>query len=320
MSETHTRGEAEVLHPITGEPPGIKDILERRANEDAVEPQDPPERDPETTAAEELAAWRTRATEAESRATEADRQRQAAEHDRAIAMRATEDTGFTAISTALTATEQSIDTLKTEMKTAGESGDFGRVAEIATELGQRGAELRELQRGKQQFEQTRTDRIARPTQSQPSASSATERTILGRLGAQTRDAFLSTRTPETAAFLRQHPEFFTDDSAFNRISGADTLAKGRGIQVDTPEYFKLIEKEAALSQPTRTQGSRQFAPGAAPSREAPGPSGETRTRGGDVYVSADQKAAAAWMNVDPVEYAREEADLRRRGEMPYRRR
>jgi hypothetical protein len=39
-----------------------------------------------------------------------------------------------------------------------------------------------------------------------------------------------------------------------------------------------------------------------------------------VYVTAEQKQAAAWMGVDPVEYAREEESLRNRGELPYRRR
>lgn len=333
MSEalTHTRSDTGSFHPITGEPAGIKEILERRAAEEIAPPAaDPPEHaaaqdDDATRAAAELSDWRRRATEAEAGRAEAVRAAHAAEQRATQATQGAEDTGFTAITTALAATQRESESLRIEMKAAGESGDFGKVADIAARLGELGAEARELERGKNEFERTRDARLRAPApEATPAAAtSATERAILGRLGAPSRDAFLASRTDATAAFLRQNMEFFTDEAAFARIRGADSLAEGRGIPRDTPAYFDLIRKEAGLSQtttPPRQQQDSRGAPGAAPSRTPPGPSGRPPTQSGDVYVSPEQKATAEWMGVDPVEYAKEEANLRSRGELPYRRR
>lgn len=328
---THTRGAESPLHPITGEPPGIKEILERRTQEGPAPieqrepPKDPPRQDDDAEqAAREVAALRNRATEAEAGRQEAERRAAQAEQGRIAALQGAEDTGFTAINTALASATREKESLTAEMKTAGEAGDFGRIAEISARLGELGAEIRDLSQGKSQFEQDRQNRLNAPQRQQdrpgPVADTAAERQLLAQLGVPSRDAFLGTRTPDTAAWLRQHPEFFTDPAANSRIRGADALAEGRGIQKDTPAYFKFLE-ENALSQtttpPRRETTERSVTPGAGPSREAPAPTG-VRTQAGDVYVSAEQKTTAAWMGVDPVEYAREEAELRRSGALPHR--
>jgi hypothetical protein len=331
MSETHSRGDNTAAHPITGESPGIADILARRtAGELAGEELQSAEAEPRDDAAEaaaELASWRRRAETAEQQAAAERRRAETAERDRVAAVQGAEDTGFTAISTALAATQQSIATLKTEMKTAGEAGDFSRLADISAELGRLGGELRELERGKTEVERQRTDRLQdRPTQRQdrpadPIAGSETERAILRNLNAPSREAFLANRTPATREWLQANPQFFTDDAVHARIVAADSLAKMRGIPIDTPTYFDLLRKEAALDATQRDntrQQRRDAAPGTPPSRDAPGPSGRTRT--GDIYVTADQKTAAAWMGVDAVEYAEEQRRLEQRGEWPYRRR
>ena len=332
---THARGAESTLHPITGEPPGIKEILARRAAADAPAPIAPTEQASEASAqddeadraARELNEWRRRGTEAESQLAEERRARQVAETAANTARQGAEDTGFTAVTTALAAAERETDALKVEMKTAGEAGDFGRVAEISSRLGQLGAETLQLQQGKAEYERARGTRLTdRPgTQpAQPEANTATERGILGRLGAPSRDAFLRTRTDASATWLRSHPEFFTDQLAFDRITGADSLAKGRSIAIDTPEYFRLIETEAGLSQPStnkrEVQPDARTIPGAGPSRDAPGPEGRRSTKPGDVYVSQEDRIAAEWIGVDPAEYAAERAELTRRGELPYRRR
>lgn len=329
MSETHTRGEDVARHPITGEESGISEILERRSNGELPEQREEPkprEDDDEERAAREIASLRTRTTEAEARAAEADRRRALAERDRSVAQQGAEDTGFTAISTALGAATREKDGLIAELKSAGESGDFGRMGEINVRLGELGAELRDLTRGRDAYEQERQRRLDRPPERQvePQASSATERGILSRLGAGSRDQFLANRTEPTARWLREHGEFFTDASAHDRIVGADALAKGRGLEVDSPAYFKFIEEQALGKAPEtqrREREDRGAPPGAAPSRDAPGPTGRDRgTRDGDIYVSSDDRKSAEWMGVDPVEYVREKERLTRTGEYPYRRR
>lgn len=331
MSETHTRGEDIARHPITGEESGISEILERRSNGEAPETRErdpepkPREDDDEERAAREVASLRTRATEAEARAAEADRRRALAERDRSVAVQGAEDTGFTAIATALGAATREKEGLIAELKSAGESGDFGRMGEINVRLGELGAELRDLTRGKDAYEQERQRRLDRPPErNEPVAGSATERGILAMLGAGSRDQFLANRTEPTARWLREHGEFFTDAAAHDRIVGADALAKGRGLEVDTPAYFKFIEEQALdkVAAPRREREERGTpTPGAAPSRDAPGPTGRDRgSRDGDIYVSSDDRKSAEWMGVDPVDYVREKERLTRTGEYPYRRR
>lgn len=326
---THARGTDSPLHPITGEPPGIKEILERRVAEGNPAPTEPASRETEPAdddaeiAAREVASLRHRVEAAEAGRAEADRLRVAAENDRAAAVRGAEDTGLTAINTALASAEREKDSLLTESKAAGEAGDFARQAEINFRLGSLGAEIRDLSQGKQQFEQERQTRIAnppRPAEPRIVAATPEERGILQNLGAPSREAFLASRTPQTRDFLYQHPEFFTDPAAFQRMTGAEALARGEGKALDSQAYFDRI-KEVALgqtTQPPRREPADRRVPGAGPTRDAPGPTGRTRT--GDVYVTQEQKAAAEWMGVDPADYARDEQELRHRGELPYRRR
>jgi len=332
---THTRGAESSLHPITGEPPGIKEILERRAAEgnpptpetEQPKPETPkPEDDPATVAAREIAAARREAADANTRAAESERQRIAAESARQAAVQGAEDNGFTAIVTALAATEREKETLTAEMKTAGEAGDFARMADISARLGEIGGELRDLRQGRQAAETDRQTRLTQPTdrprqQEQPTAATATERQILANLGVPNKERFLAQRTPQTRDFLYQYPQFFTDPAFHQRMVGADMMAVGRGLERDTPAYFDAVRKEALgeTTPPPRRETQSSTPPGTPPSREAPGPSGR-QVQSGDVYVSQDDKTTAEWMGVDPVDYVTEKNRLRNNGEWPYRRR
>lgn len=354
---THVRGTEGALHPITGEPPGIKEILERRANGGL--PETPPVTEetpaPTTTdttvvqrpdddeaarAAREVAGLRLRASDADARAMaaeqarqEADRRRVEAENDRAAAVAGAADTGLTAINTALTSATREQEALRAEIKTAGESGDFGRVGELSARIGELGSEIRDLTRGKQELEQDRQTRITNPPPRQEPTPAApmvtgdpTERGILAGLRAPSREAFLASRTPQTRDFLYQHPEFFTDPSAHARMMGAESLARGQGKVVDSPEYFDAIREASSMTQPTRPVPQRNVPvdrpvpPAAAPSRTVVSPTGRRESGAGEVYVSAEDAKLAEWMQVDPVEYVRERDNLTRRGDLPYRRR
>jgi hypothetical protein len=333
---THARGAESPLHPITGEPPGIKEILERRAAEGNPPAVDPPEQpkpetekledDPAAVAAREIANARRETSEATARLAESERARIAAENARQAAVQGAEDNGFTAIITALASAEREKETLTAEMKTAGEAGDFSRMAEISARLGEIGGDIRELRQGKQAAETGRQERLTQPTdrpRQQEPVGTATERQILSGLRASSKEAFLASRTPQTRDFLYQFPDFFTDPSFHQRMVGAESLARGKGLAMDTPAYFDAI-REAALGQtttptPPRRETQSSTPPGTPPSREAPSPSGR-QVRSGDVYVSQDDKTTAEWMGVDPVEYVQERQRLQSNNEWPYRRR
>lgn len=365
QAPTHVRGNENALHPITGEPPGIKEILERRAagglpdpgpdremdGGTAVATPDPtvvtrPDDDAAAQAAREIAGLRLQKSDAEARAMEAERlrvdaerRRADAENQRATAVQNSEDTSLTAINTALGASQREQESLRAEMKTAGEAGDFGRVAEISGSLGEIASEIRELTRGKSALEQDRQTRINTPLRQpdpvvthQAQVGDPTERGILKGLNASSRQAFLDSRSPAVRDFLYQHPEFFTDTAAHQRIMGAESLARGRGLAIDSPAYFEAIREASTVAQPAtpapatvqrpvdRPSVDRTAPPAAAPSRNAPSPTGQRLAAGGDVYVSAEDKKIAEWLQVDAVEMVQERQALEQRGEWPYRRR
>jgi hypothetical protein len=358
---THVRGTDGALNPITGEPPGIKEILERRA---AGEPPDrePPEATPPPTpdaaavqrpdddaaaarAAAEIAGLRRQTGEAERRAAEAetarhnaDAARLDAERRATAAVQGAEDTGYTAINTALTSLAREKEALIAEAKTAGESGDYGRGAEISARLGELGAEMRDLSRGKDELERERQTRLNAPPATAPAPqppaptfSNPAEGDILRGLRAPSREAFLASRSPATRDFLYQHPEFFTDVAAHQRMTGAESMARGRGLALDSPAYFDAIREAASMnapapvtSPPTQRQttdrpADRTVPPAAPPSRQAQGPSGR-QTNNGEVYVSRDDQTTADWMGVDSVEMVQERERLRQIGAWPYARR
>jgi hypothetical protein len=60
------------------------------------------------------------------------------------------------------------------------------------------------------------------------------------------EAFLMTRTAPTAAWLRQHPEFFRDQRFNAKVRAADLEWESEGKPKDTREYFDFIERKAGL--------------------------------------------------------------------------
>lgn len=327
MSETQT---------INRDAPGIADILARREGQlppsmlpaDTATEAEPPRT--ETTPAQDDAAaaaaeLRRQNEQLQQRSAQSESARLAAE---ATARRATEelhrtrqnadDANYSTVTNALEARTAEQGRLKIELKSAGEAGDFDRIADINVRLGELGAELVQLRQGKEAYEAERGNRLREPPPPAPAPTG--EWTTVG----QPREQFLAGRTPKTQEWLRKNDRFFTDKPFFDMVTGADAIARGRGIAADTPEYFRFIEEQAGMTQPThntpppRSNGS-SAPPAAPPSRDATGPTGHT-TRPGDIYVTPEQKRVAEWMGVDAVEYAMQEAELKRNGELPHRRR
>ncbi len=287
---------------------GIADILEKVAAEvDGTEPSRHADASHESQPrveedAEQAAADLRRQLDESRRAqAEAIRQRDAEAEERRRLQSTTEVAQITTLSTALESAQQRAETLKTQLQAAGESGDFRTMAEINLQLGRLGSEMERLEAGKSAFETRRTETLRTPVPARDPI-----------------EADIAQRTPRTAEWLRRNRDFYTDAAFRNRVVGADSLAKGRGIQPDTDEYFRFVEEHAGVSNssppPSRTAPS--FA--APPSRQAPSMSG--RQQGGDVHISADDRKIAEWMGVDPVEYVKERESLRSRGEWPHRRR
>jgi hypothetical protein len=318
--------------------PGIADILARREGslppnmlpEAAPEPErQPPQRESAADDAAEVAAQLRRQNEelqrqrtaAEARAGQAEVQARHASTELQRQRENAAEADYRTLTSSLEALESEQQRLRGELKSAGDAGDWDRIADINTRLGEIGGERVSLNAGKQAFEADRGTRLREPARVEPPAA-PNEWTTVGA----PRSQFMATRTPATQDWLRKNDRFFTDQSFFNMVTGADALARGRGIAADSPEYFRFIEEQAGMTDPSQPaapapprRSESSAPPSAPPSREAPGPTGRT-LRQGDTYITPEQKRVAEWMGVDPADYAAEEAELRRSGDLPHRRR
>lgn len=230
--------------------------------------------------------------EAERRAQEAEERRQAAERERDATRASAGDTQMGAIETALEARTSEKASLRAELRVAKESGDIDREADITERLGRLGYEIAQLETGKGELEARRNQRsqdAARPhqpaQQNQPSAM----------------EADLARRTPKTAAWLREHPEFYSDPRFRTKVESAHGLAVADGLVPDTEEYFAKIEEIAGVTQKPQAQPQqRDRMPSTPPARGAE-PSGR---RPGDTYITPEMRRAAAMCGITPEEYAR----------------
>lgn len=147
-------------------------------------------------------------------------------------------------------------------------------------------------------------------------------------------------TPETQAWIDAHPQFLTDPAFRAACAGADQLARARGLQVDTPEYFRYVERTIARElngeRDTRQENRMDRGnSGAPPSRGSgngpgtrivqtdighmrvtPGPNGKLSIAFPDARERADFEEAARICGMKLTDYCLEQVKIdedRRRG-------
>ena len=204
----------------------------------------------------------------------------------------------------LTIVTNGIDAAKSRQTTAKadfarhmEQGDYDKASDAQTELTQATAELVELNREKGRIE------------SAPKRA-PTEGAVKAPAGF---DSWVSENfTPRSAAWIRVHPDFAPAELGGDRRKNAAMVsahweAQSKGIELESQEYFDLIEQKLGLKEaPEVTTESpmsaaavtveaaakpRRPAPVAAPvSRDAPATPGSRLTR--SVTLSPEQREAA----------------------------
>lgn len=191
-------------------------------------------------------------TERKARAEETQRRQQA----EAVAMRAQEDARLAReeagagqaeiVSSGIAAAEAEKANAKAAYKAAFESGDSDAVADAQDRLSMANAKILRLQ-------EAQADIVARkPTVDAPRHTSS-----------DPIEQMVANLSPSSAAWVRQHPEFATDNSKRSRMIGAHNFAVADGLQPDTSQYFEHIEKTLGLRDaPTEKQ--------AAPKKTSPG--------------------------------------------------
>lgn len=193
----------------------------------------------------------------------------------------------------ITSLQSDRDRLKKEYSAALEAGDFEKSADLQFQMGEVATKLTHATAYKNQLEAKAKEKPAEGFD---------------------RETFINKQTPATAAWLRQHEDYFTDDKLRSRVAGAHNLAIGQGIVQDTPEYFEFVEKTAGIKQDEATgddpapvkretttprAGQQRFA--APPTRDG-GSMGGPKLKPGDRYISPEMRRAAEICDVKPEQY------------------
>ena len=231
---------------------------------------------------------------AERRAKEAMEQASAAKNDAA-------DSNMKMIDNAIDTLKRNHEILKQNLRDAVAMGDADAQADIMMSLNKTDNDLREVQRGKQQYEATTKRSAADPV-----------------------EALASQLTPRSAEWIRAHPEAVHDPIMNRKLRRAHEDAIDDGLTADSDDYFAYVEnrlnvrkpmqqQEAALSEAsTSTSGRRAAAPPAAPvSRSGTGTGGRPNV----VTLSREEQQYAHDMKMTPKEYAENKMALIKAGKL-----
>lgn len=190
-----------------------------------------------------------------------------------------------------------------------EAGEYGKASEINVKIADAVARQHDLDRGKTALEAEGEQRKAAPRTDDPV------------------EAYVSNFSPQSAAWLRAHPDYVTDQSKNFLVIAADAKARSERIKPDSPEYFEFIEKELGLrvtkgdeaeeageTVVVRQPAAKRPAPVAArPSRDVPSNNGQQRPR--EVRLSAAEVEMAKDMGMTPAEYATSKLALQQEGKI-----
>lgn len=231
---------------------------------------------------------------------EADRRVQAAAVEVHSARNDVEDSNLRLIETAIDTVERDNAILKAEYQRALAQQDFARAAEITESMQQNTVKLQQLSNGREALR-------SRPKEAPPAPRSA-----------DPVEAFASQLTPQSADWVRSHPEYVRDPKLNRRMIAAHELAVTDGIAPDTPEYFASIERTLGISKAAKASPSdtaaqvvsrRDSAPAAAPVNR------ESTSRTNVVRLTAAEREIAELSGLTPEQYAKQKLALQREGKI-----
>lgn len=218
------------------------------------------------------------------------------------------DTNLHLLNNAIDTVKRDVSILKNNYRHALASGDYAEAAEIQEQMSQNASKLLRLEEGKSEMEKM-------PRQEVPSPAQVADPV----------EAFASRLSYASAQWIRAHPECVTNPNMNQMMIGAHNLAKGKGYQEDTREYFDFIENTLGFSNNdspvprTRSEdnqmpsGGRQAAPIAAPVSRAASSSGSSNPN--VVRLNAAERETADAMGMSYQEYAKNKRELQRLGKL-----
>jgi len=246
----------------------------------------------------QLDAEKNRAADAERRAQQAQQQAHTAENE-------VEQTNLQLVNSAIEQVKAFQVNLKANLKHAIANGDVDAQADIYEAMGNASAKLIQLETGKQSME-TAPKREA-PRMAPPDPV----------------EAIASQLSPRSAAWVRAHPEFATDQRKFQKMLAAHNLAVNDDIAPDTDEYFAAIEDTLKVRprEPVHAEEPMQDTAKVVQRRSSPVAAPVTRTvngsapRPGVVRLSAAEREAASDMGMTAEEYAKNKYALQKEGKL-----
>lgn len=201
--------------------------------------------------------------------------------------------------------EAARDKLQGEYQSALEGGDFKVASELNFKMNEVAAELVGWRQLKTNLEGEGKD--GGKGKDKPQLSEE-----------EKREAFINSKSPETAAWLRAHPEYFTDPNVQNMVHGAHNLAMGKKIKADTPEYFEFVEKTAGMTgdgddveeddeeepevvehKPLKRAGQKRPLGAPGPSREQTG--APPKIKSGEVHLNAKMMEGAKLAGIEATD-------------------
>jgi hypothetical protein len=235
----------------------------------------------------------------------AERRAKEAADSAAAAKNDANDSNMRLINNAIETVVRNTEILKQNYKDALASGDYDAAANFQMEMIKADNDLRQLNVGKQQYE---------AAMKQPQIADPVE-----KMAAQL--------TPQSAAWVRAHPEYARDAALTRRMVRAHEDAVDDGLVADTPEYFQFIEtklkirqpevqvkdqQESALSEAASATQRRSAPPAAPPSRTAATSAGG---RSNVITLTRAERETAAALGMTDREYAQNKRELIKEGKL-----
>lgn len=206
------------------------------------------------------------------------------------------------------------DSLEGEYADAMTAQDFKAAAKVQRQMSDNSAKLAQLEAGKSALEKA-------PKPTARASADPVEKYA----------ADLDGQWPNSARWVRAHPEFVRDNHKHQQMIAAHQLAMARGLKADTAEYFTSIEKtlditpvvvrtdpvvaddDPATVAAQPVSGGRQAAPAAPVSRSSSGNGGGSRPN--VVKLTPAEVEIAGNMGMTVEEYARNKVALKKEGKL-----
>jgi hypothetical protein len=214
------------------------------------------------------------------------------------------------INSAIDKLKRESDFMKVAMRDSLAGADYDKAADIQEAMSINAAKLLQLQNGKSALEE-------KLTQAKAQASAPPTNPV---------EAVASTLSPRSAAWVRAHPQYITDQRMYQQMIGAHNEAVRRGVPLDSDEYFEAVEKHLGLrSVQNKDDGGEDVVLSAASAPAKPkaapsaAPSSRTASNSGGraqvVRLTPEMKEMASIFGMTPEEYAKNMMDLKKSGKI-----